>query len=540
MKLDSEVKLYNVLKTKLTNVNADWISDYEAALVVHKDSTKATPNSTTLGDLGTDSTDYTNTTIEEIQAAIDRTNVDKTLAAYQTAATSMTKEDIATLKDYTAKYAKGHALEAYANLKVKELQLVRNVLDATKATALTNAINAVAAYDKEEASALKDVNTIKYIKADLTEQTLTPHADEKAELFKGVTINSEYALSSNAADTTYAKELKTQATSSALNVNSVKDVRDAVVTVNNARANGLVEAVKNAATAGVGDATKKTAFYTALKNLGIERVADTNKEATAGYELAGNLTAIKNAATTGSGTGTKEAVQNAIDKINIAEVKAADATKIIEKLNVLGLDNIVVANAAAYVTSARDSSTVGAIGNNSVNSITTLKAAVKKVNDAVLVTAEVKKINEATTVAEVKSALDKLAIEDYVNIPTADKELIAKLVLDEVEAKRKTDGDAYTVTYNEANAGALTTALGTTGNSGILKAYADLKEDLKSTSSITDVVAAVKNLGVEGESAALAEAADAYLDGFTTDAQGSVVEYKTVSASLAAFKALLK
>jgi hypothetical protein len=191
-------------------------------------------------------------------------------------------------------------------------------------------------------------------------------------------------------------------------------------------------------------ATQKANFVAALNALEIEQVSS-NKANVDEYIKTATTTAIDTASKTVTAPSTDPttpdtskatvdaaiaAIQAEIDKANLAVVQnATTEAGIIAALNVMEIENVVEANAAAYLAD-----TTGVMDKTNTTDATKLQTAVDAVNTAEAIQAAVDAINDAETATEVKAALDTLANEGevagYLNVTSADRIFIAEQVLD--------------------------------------------------------------------------------------------------------------
>lgn len=234
-------------------------------------------------------------------------------------------------------------------------------------------------------------------------------------------------------------------TNKVVNLSTSAQIGALLTTVNAAESTGLVDAVYEAADAVATPATptvaEQDALLKALKNLGLKQVAESNK-----LQYAEDAATFKteSTTTTNSGTKVKADVQTQVAVSNVAAVVAAtDADDLLVALKVLELKNIVDANKDAYLADA---------GSTINTNAATIDLALKAINTAELQKAEVKGINEATTATEVKTALDKLVITSYDNVPTADKLHVAEQLL-EVRNTLAADRDELLANGNAKDAG---------------------------------------------------------------------------------------
>lgn len=424
----AQVKIYNALNANLKRVDSNLVSKYLAAKVELKDET--TPKAVSA--LTVDD-DLTNVDLEGLQSVVDRVNLEEAYALYTTASGSMTATNIAAVETAITKYDDGTEIYKFFKDQLQELKLVRALLDADKATTIKKALNNLVTYDADMAAKYKDAKDFDVVKADLSEVTLSIHPDIKKELFKDIAIVDDNVYSTDEGVTTYAKILKSTATSNASDVNSVKDVAGIVSSVNNTRATDLYTTVKSL------DPTTKTAkdLLDALKAAGLQQVADTNKDV---YFTPGTPNVNNFAGVTGTGAVTKADLQKQLDTLNIQAVEdATTTTGVLTALKVFGIDNIVDANAAEYIA---DFSSVTA-GNTNELTVEAVKTKVADINKTKAEATEVAAINKAESVADVKTALDALystdSLTDYSAVRSVDRSFVAAYVLE----KRPTDATKY-------------------------------------------------------------------------------------------------
>lgn len=385
-------------------VNADWAKDYANGKVgtgaATTDSVTGfvitaadTDNASVLvsGENSTDGASVPLTDAKDVQDVIDAVNLIKLTVAWEKAWGSAKLEDLNAVKSLASylpettdaeKAVKGYMLDEAARLDA-----VIKVFAASTNNSLKNALTALdtlensldekydgTAYDGKFVATDLDITTVK-------DELLSKYREELAKVTDG--------LQKNGSD----------------------NVQGIITTVNGANESTLLGAVKSAAAGADKDALAK-----ALKAYGVVQVADTN---TAAY-LTKGFTAVTSVPT----------AQTLVDTVNLEQVAGASASTIIEKLNVFGLDNVVVANAAQYVT---DKTTIGAstnLGATNKATVANVKEAVKNSNEKAAAVNLVKAVNSAKSATEVKAALDELAIAAYVDIPNGDKLYIAEQVLD--------------------------------------------------------------------------------------------------------------
>lgn len=188
--------------------------------------------------------------------------------------------------------------------------------------------------------------------------------------------------------------------------------------VNDLEEGALITAVTTAADA--------EALVAALNDLGIKQVVATNEDAYFAFDSG------VDGADYANNVVTKADAQALVDGTNVDEVVNATASTIIEKLNVFGTDNVVAANAEAYVTDANITGLTAGVDNDAT--VLAVETALDAANKAVVVAAQVEAINEAEDVATIKGALDILAdvdeVADYLKIRSVDRDFVAAYVLE--------------------------------------------------------------------------------------------------------------
>lgn len=467
---DNDVALLAALKDPaFVRVNADWLTglgSYKAAIVAEATLTNKDE-------------------VKEIQGLINGVNDLKVGAVTDT---GIDKTVLTKAKDLVLTYntpdAKGEQTSATkTKLTAINTQLALvDVLEATtpnnfkaKLTALAELVNTPSTTTVDMKKYV-DANGQAYIDA-LKAEIVTTNKDEVSEV-----VNILFA------DTT--------------GVNDVEEGK-------------LITAVTTAADA--------EALVVALNDLGVKQVAATNEDAYYAFDGNGDLTDDYTAVTT------KAEAQALVDGTNVDEVVNATASTIIEKLNVFGLDNIVAANAEAYVADANITGLTADVDNDAT--VTAVEAAVDAANKAVVIAAQVKAINEADDVATVKAALDALAdvdeVADYLKIRSVDRDFVAAYVLENRPA-----APGY------ANLGAIDADV-TLAETDYSTALGNIN-GIVITDSIDTIVTALEDTLDEGYNAlsntAKVEAAEAFFDQLVFDDFGAI---KTPFTTLAAVKALL-
>lgn len=476
-------------------VNPAWIGTYAttANIVTGGDVTKVTPARTA--------------TAATIQTGIDAVNAGEITALETAAFGDFKTADVTAAKEAITEYVKDDVAPAKTKEnQLKELdihQALINVVTADTNAKLTAALNAYdAIYNDDTNFDIKKVD----------ETLLTMYRAAILLDVKGNPTATPVVPAGDAIKTAVGKDAKAAA------------LETIITTVNANAAASLVDAVNVAATA-VTDATvvaQQDALLKALNDLGLKQVAATNKA-----QYAADAAAfVTQSVTPGK---TKADVQAQVTTSNISAVGAAftagDADQLLAALKVLELKNVVDANKALYLADAAVTIKTDA---------TTMDAALKVINDKVIEDAQVKAINEAETVAEVKAALDELAIGSYVNVPSVDKLHIAEQVFALVEAAQ--DAGNNTLYANKA---AVTTALDT-ATTGVIAIYDALVAEFN-YSALTDTATTVTQLGLldydafdnlaAGDKALVAEA---FKTNYPMDDTPAAIDYTTLAAVKAA------
>lgn len=322
----------------------------------------------------------------------------------------------------------------------------------------------------------------------------------------------------------YISRLATEAIGDKDTAAKVKGILFGATTgVNAVESDKLVKAVQDEAKATpTVDADK---LVKALNNLGLKQVATANKS------LYAANTDFKTVAD-------KDVAQVQVDTNNLEAVSAATTDAgILDKLSVFGLDNVIAANAAQYLTDKADiAAVIPDAGGDNAKTVALVKAEVAKSNKKVTLKKQLDTINEATTVAEVKTALDALAnvgeAGGYLIVRSADREFIAAHILEERPVSGYTDVPA------------IVTEIGADDTTKALKAH---KEALAAVNAITytsspaTLVSALDKV-LDEDFAALTAVqksakAQEFQDKLTFDTDGNL---KTPFVTLSAVKALLK
>ena len=490
----NDIALALALENELfARVNGEWVEKYSGEF-----------QAGTLSSLTaiTDSSDFA-----DVQAMIDAVNTDEITTALDglTSGTfsavagivSVDKEDLQEAKDLIVAYAEVDADGEYVAINsvavddiLAQIDIQLAVADVLAATTPTTLKAKLVALDNLEAFTT-DFMKDNFIEANL-KYYLNGFGDPATGGFKQVPANT----------TNY----------------TVTQVESLITTMNTSVSTSYVTAVTSAT-----DADKLLAALKAFP--GLKYVADANKDV---YwaDTNGNFATVD--ATT---------IQAAVVAQNIVAINAADKTKVIAALNVLELDNVIAANAEAYV--ADDSASVytdaapqdlGTAADRDE-----VQAAVDQINKAVIVDAQVKAINEAEDVATVKAALDILAdvdeVADYLKIRSVDRDFVAAYVLE-----NRPDGGyvAGTGTVLDAIDAEVTNAQ--TAYDAALTAVNGISID----SSIDTIVAALEGTLDEGFNALSntekVNAAEAFYDKLVFNDLGAI---KTPFITLADVKALL-
>ena len=163
-----------------------------------------------------------------------------------------------------------------------------------------------------------------------------------------------------------------------------------------------------------------------------------------------------------------------------------------------------------------------------------MEAALKGINDGVAEAAAVEAINDATTATEVKSALDTLAIAEYLNVTSVDRIFIAEKVLEAREAivEKEFDNKAAITSAVQTAATARTAAIN--GVNGLVIG--------DSLTKIANALLAVDHNSLTGvvgtPTAADTAIADAFITSVTFDDAGKIVpQFRSISDIRAAITA---
>lgn len=508
--LDAEgnnVKLKAALSNKaFTKVNNDWIENVDA---VDGYATELVTPASGLTEASE---------IKDVQTILDAVN-EAVIAAAITANDpddSIDKKELTKLQSLIETYAPVDEEGEYATaanqtkLDTITLQLaVVDVLDATTASKFKATVTALAPIANEATPATMD---------------LKEYVDGNGKAYIDVIkdLNSA-APKLTPADYGVTDEVNTAAEVQALIKAVNQEVKDDAAVKD-------YKALATAATNVIADATasNKTKYVAALQAVGIKQVSSnaanvaeyvkTNASTLTADVIAAKAALVKKESEV---VANKALIQTEIDNANLAAIAAADtADKVLAALKVLELDNIIDANKEAYLADKA----------GYITDVGTVKTAVATTNSVVADKAEVKAINAATTATEVKTALDKLAISDYVNVPSADKLYIAEKVLEARDAIAGPSAKEF------ANKQAVTTALGTTNSNGVLKGYADLiaKFEYSKLTDISKTVAQLSELGYtafdELPAGKKADVAEAFKANYPQTEAGAPVNYTTLAA----------
>jgi len=479
---ENQIQLLNALKANFAFVNADWIVDYtKIELVSGKNLIELTADNST------------GVTFKAIQDAINDVNDVGVAAAYDKAFKSLKSADVTAARTLANTYLSTDeeatiTKKEWANDSLDVLDALIRVNTATTNNSLKTAL--VALDNLETALVEKYKNNVDY--------SVEPEFDIKL-------VNDSFLAD-------YRKAISEQ--TDVTKKNQRKDIAAIIKEVNDEKATTQLGSVNGATTAD--ELLKALKAYPELK-----QVADINKD---NYWTTdnGNFASVDAAS-----------IQAAVDAANLNAVANATASNIIAKLNVFGLDNVVAANAAAYVEAKADLGGVD-VGATNAETVKNLKDAVEVVNKAVAEVAEVEAINKATTATEVKAALDNLAIASYVDVPRADKLYIAEKVLD---ARASQDGKKF------ANKAAVATALDT-ADTGIIAKYDALVGEFayEKLTNISTTVSQLDKLGYDAfdnlSGGQKAEVAEFFKADYPKN-DDVAVDYETLAAVKAAIDAAI-
>lgn len=446
---ETQIQLSKAL-TSLERVNADWIEDYEDAELIESVGSPAPP---AVSLLAADKDDYnaiTGTTAEEklatIQGLIDDANLAQVATKYAAAEHGLDADAIATAQKlvdtYKVPVEEGED-DIYA-LFTDTLTYQSAIVTATKASTNSALLTALTKVD----TLLKE-NTEKY----------------EGKSFTATDVNGDTITESgfkNAADTFDLKQVRTDSASltayrtaikAETNVGAKNQAKDLlkIIKLENAKAlNELLKTLDTTETAYSAAATpttaQTTAFLNALKAVAAydtvtfkdvtiddKRVADyaTSVEA---LDLDKTATSGAKALVPAEATANSVLVKDAIEDVNGSAVttalskvtSAADASALLAALQdkELALKNVISANKDAYQTDATLLKTAATVGSGTAQSAQkALQKAVNQVNALVV-------INAAKTAADVQAQLGAFESTDYVDVATADRAIVAQLVLD--------------------------------------------------------------------------------------------------------------
>ncbi|ARD48848.1 hypothetical protein [Sporosarcina sp. P33] len=506
----NQIQLLNALKANFERVNDSWIAAYAGGKVgdavvnpgeeatkgskagfIIADTDKTTANLAVdvYGENAAGSASFDNYDFDGIQEILDTINEAQVAAAYDKAFKSLKTADVnaarALANQYltTAEEEGDHDAKAYANDSLDVLEALIRVNAATTNNTLKSAL--VALDNLETALVEKYKNNV--------------HVPAVADDFEIKNVN----------DNLLAEYRKAIADKEVKDKNQRGDIDAIIKQVNQDAVDSAIIAVNNAE--GEEAVLKALKAYPGLKN-----VADVNKD-----QYVKDIGKGKTAVTK---DGTTNQIQTRVNTSNVNAVKPTNAkvSNIIAKLNVLEIKNVVPANAAAYIADAATTKLASA------SSVENVQDAVNAINKLVTENSSVDEINAATTATEVKAALDKLAIADYVNVPSADKLYVAEKVL---KARDSEENKKF------ADKTRLTTVLGTTSTSGILNAYAgeiakytftNLDNNINKTVGLLEGLdyAAFDNLSAGKK----AEVAEAFIANYPQTEAGAPVNYTTLAA----------
>lgn len=482
---ENQIQLLNALKAGFAYVNADWTVKYQDAEVTTDGGSVSLINLTEANSAGV--------TFEGIQDAINGVNDVEVAAAYDTAFKSLKSADVTAARTLANTYL---ATDEEATITKKEwandsLDVLDALIRVNTATTNNSLKTALVALDNLETTLVeKYKNNVDY--------SVEPEFDIKL-------VNDSFLAD-------YRKAISEQ--TDVTKKNQRKDIDAIIKQVNGEKATTQLGSVKGATTAD--ELLKALKAYPELK-----QVADINKD---NYWTTdnGNFASVD-----------ADSIQAAVDAANLDAVANATASNIIAKLNVFGLDNVVAANAAAYVEAQADLGGVD-VGATNAETVKNLKDAVEVVNKAVAEVSEVEAINKATTATEVKSALDNLAIASYVDVPRADKLYIAEKVLD---ARASQDDKKF------ANKAAVANALDT-ADTGIIAKYDALVGEFAyaKLTNISTTVSQLDKLGYDAfdnlSGGQKAEVAEFFKADYPKNDDGAV-DYETLAAVKAAIDAAI-
>jgi hypothetical protein len=504
----TQMELYSALTAGFDRVNSAWSLDYASGTATAPgiEFNAGTPNTNVIY---IDAANNNGTTKADIQTAIDAVNAAKILAADGSADTSV-KQAAATasIQAWVIADDSTTPLVTPKATAIKASQVKEDVLKVAEATTANTVYSALVNLANFDATTLKI--------ADLDSKLV-------AEYFVAQQANAATIISTKT-------------------ITSV--IANVITPAETAAADTLLAAAKAPVASGtVGVVADEAAVKKALTDFGVKNVLST------GYLTTAAQAAIAAGAVTNLAT-----LQTAVDAQSLIEVKAviaagtagtvADEAKAAGYLTAFGVKNV---SSTGYLTSAAQS----AIAAGAVNSLSTLQTVVDAATVVLNQNVQVKAINDATTVAEVKSALDKLAIGSYVNVPSTDKLFIAEKVLevrdtlaagrDAVKADGTASGNVTTLAVIFVDSDEVT---GTVFN--VAASYDTLIANLNAA-TLTSTSTAVANLSALGydafdalDAGAKANVAEAFVTNYQMNADNtSTVDYKSLTAIDAAIDAAI-
>ncbi|MDV2886379.1 S-layer homology domain-containing protein [Alkalihalophilus pseudofirmus] len=469
----NQVQLLAALQSNFDRINSDWIVAYAEADILTGTSLLAL----TAEDDGV--------TFDAVQKLIDDVNKDKVEVAVSKANLSLDAKLVADARALVLAYiADGEEDELTdKDYALDGLEIEDALIAVNRATTNNSLKNALVRLDSLENSLLKKYEGTSF--------------DTKTDDFDIDTVK----------DNLLAKYREAIREASVENKNQRSDIQAIITQVNNAEADALLTNVTSANNAD--ELLKALKAYPNLKG-----VADINKA----VYFSEDFSAV-----------TASDIQAKVNTSNIVAIgTATTGSEVLAKLNVLELKNVVSANQVAYL----DAKTSLAAESNAA----AVDTALKGINDQLAESAAVKAINDATTATEVKSALDTLAITEYLNVTSADRIFIAEQVL---EARDEvTSPVAKEFANKTAVAAAVSTATGarTTAIDGVN----NLKVD-DSLTNIANVLLAVGHPSLTGEVGAPTAGdtliADAFITSLTFKDGEVDPQFRSISAIRAAITA---
>ncbi|ARK25333.1 hypothetical protein SporoP37_12145 [Sporosarcina sp. P37] len=478
------LQLLNALKDPaFSNVNADWITDYSTENVTLDD------DSTTVGLLALDSTYYfgetPGATIEGIQNAIDAQNLTKAGNAVTAAEGTLSQSDITDAKALVNKYvpadAEGVTTKKDLLDRLAVHEAVVNVTVANTNAKLSAALNALDKLSDDFDIATVNSKELTRYRTDIT-TAVAANKDTAAE------IQTIIGDANDDAETAAAEA-----------------VRDVTAATTPAQLKELLATLSDRAAFGTDAFDNTTVVEASLQDYIDALVAETtptNK----------NTAALIQGIIDGVNSPT-----DALDAVDLEVKTPSDATgaallALLQNPS-LKLDNLVEANALAYLADVADFD--AAI--TDTNSVAGEEAAVK---DVVNATNARVALNAATTDTAAKTALTKFAIATsnttYINLSSTAKLEVAGLVLAEKPANGYADNADVTseiTTQDTARGTLLTNVNGATTINAMNTALSALDYKAYNDLSASQKVAV----------------AEAFLANFPTDKDGDKVAYSTLT-----------